>query len=83
MAGGFIYLLTNRPNGILYVGVTNDLVRRIFEHRSGFVEGFTKRYSLKRLVYFEKFESIQHQTLVPSVEGSAYSRRQSKLGRSL
>ena len=60
MAGGFICLLTNRPNGILYVGVTNDLVRRIFEHRSGFVEGFTKRYSLKRLVYFEQFESIQN-----------------------
>ena len=60
MAGGFIYLLTNRPNGILYVGVTNDLVRRIFEHHSGFVEGFTKRYSLKRFVYFERFENIQN-----------------------
>jgi putative endonuclease len=59
MAGGFIYLLTNRPNGVLYVGVTNDLVRRIFEHRSGFVEGFTRRHSLKKLVYFEQFESIQ------------------------
>ena len=59
MAGGFIYFLTNRPNGVLYVGVTNDLVRRIFEHRSGFVEGFTKRHGLKKLVYFEQFESIQ------------------------
>jgi putative endonuclease len=59
MAGGYIYILTNRPNGILYVGVTNDLVRRVFEHRSGFVEGFTKRYSLKRLVYFEKFDDIR------------------------
>jgi putative endonuclease len=58
-AGGFIYFLTNRPNGVLYVGVTNNLVRRVFEHRSGFVEGFTKRYGLKRLVYFEKLESIQ------------------------
>jgi putative endonuclease len=59
MAGGFIYLLTNRPNGVLYAGVTNDLVRRIFEHRSGFVEGFTKRHGLKKLVYFERFENIQ------------------------
>jgi putative endonuclease len=59
MAGGFIYLPTNRPNGVLYVGVTNDLVRRIFEHRSGFVEGSTRRHSLKKLVYFEQFESIQ------------------------
>jgi putative endonuclease len=47
MTGGYVYILTNRPNGILYVGVTNDLVRRAFEHRSGFVEGFTKRYGLK------------------------------------
>src|SRR5579863_7014615 len=59
MAGGYIYILTNRPNGILYVGVTNDLVRRVFEHRSGFVEGFTKRYGLNRLVYFERFDDIR------------------------
>ena len=58
MAGGYIYFMTNRPNGILYVGVTNDLIRRVFEHRSGFVKGFTKRYGLKRLVYFEKFETM-------------------------
>jgi putative endonuclease len=56
MAGGYVYILTNRPNGILYVGVTNDLIRRVFEHRSGFVEGFTRRYGLKRLVYFERFD---------------------------
>jgi len=61
MAGGYVYILTNRPNGILYVGVTNDLVRRIFEHRFGFVEGFTQRYGLKRLVYFERFDDIQRE----------------------
>ena len=44
MAGGYVYFMTDRPNGILYVGVTSDLVRRVFEHRSGFVEGFTRRY---------------------------------------
>ena len=59
MAGGDVYILTNRPNGVLYAGVTNDLIRRVFEHRSGFVEGFTKRYGLKRLVYFEKFEDVR------------------------
>jgi putative endonuclease len=59
MAGGFVYFMTNRPSGILYVGVTSDLVRRVFEHRSGFVKGFTKRYDLKRLVYFEQFATIQ------------------------
>ncbi|MFB9269090.1 GIY-YIG nuclease family protein [Bradyrhizobium erythrophlei] len=58
-AGGYVYFLTNRPNGVLYVGVTSDLVRRIFEHRSGFVDGFTKRYGLKQLVYFEQFDDIR------------------------
>jgi putative endonuclease len=59
MAGGYVYILTNRPNGVLYVGVTSDLVRRIFEHRSGLVDGSTKRYGLKQLVYFERFEDIR------------------------
>ena len=59
MAGGYVYFMTNRPNGILYVGVTSELVRRVFEHRSGFVAGFTKRHGLKRLVYFKQFETIQ------------------------
>jgi len=56
---GYVYILTNRPNGILYVGVTSDLVRRVFEHRSGSVDGFTKQHELKRLVYFERFEDIR------------------------
>ena len=53
----FVYM-TNRPNGILYVGVTNDIARRAWEHREGVVDGFTKRYGLKRLVWFEPHESI-------------------------
>jgi putative endonuclease len=59
MAGGYVCIPTNRANGILYVGVTSDLVHRVFEHRSGFVDGFTKRYGLKRLVYFEQFDDIR------------------------
>jgi putative endonuclease len=59
MAGGFVYILTNRPNGTLYVGVTNNLVRRIHEHRSGSVDGFPKRHGLKLLVYFEEFDDIR------------------------
>jgi putative endonuclease len=59
MAGGYVYFMPNKANGILYVGVTNDIVRRVFEHRSGFVKGFTKQYELRLLVYFEKFETIQ------------------------
>jgi putative endonuclease len=56
--GGYLYILTNRPNGTLYVGVTGDLVRRVAEHREGIVKGFTKRYALKRLVYFEGYEDF-------------------------
>jgi putative endonuclease len=61
MAGGFVYILTNRPNGILYAGVTIGLVRRVFEHQPGFVDGFTKtkKRGLKRLVYFEQFDDIR------------------------
>jgi len=60
MVGGHVYIMTNRLNGILYVGATNDLVRRVFEHRSGFAEGFTKRYGLKRLVSYESFDDIRN-----------------------
>jgi len=48
-----VYIMTNRKNGALYVGVTSDLKRRAWKHRQGLVEGFSKRYGLKRLVYFE------------------------------
>lgn len=58
MSGGFfVYMLASEPNGTLYVGVTNDLVRRVFEHRSGEGQGFTKRYAITRLVYFEQHET--------------------------
>jgi putative endonuclease len=57
--GGYVYILTNRPNGTLYVGVTNDLVRRVAEHREGTVMGFTKTYGLKQLVYFETYDDIR------------------------
>lgn len=51
--------MTNRPNGILYIGVTSDMVRRVYEHRCGVVDGFTRRYGLKRLVYFEQYDDIR------------------------
>jgi len=49
----YVYRLAARKNGTLYVGVTNDLVRRVYEHRTGAAEGFTRRYDVKSLVYFE------------------------------
>ena len=56
---GFIYIMTNRRNGILYAGVTSDLIRRCYEHRNRLIDGFTKRYGLNRLVYFEQHDDIQ------------------------
>lgn len=52
------YILTNLANTVLYVGVTNNLTRRIYEHKHKLVEGFTKRYNLTKLVYHEEFQNI-------------------------
>jgi putative endonuclease len=54
----FVYILASRYKGTLYVGVTRDLSRRIEQHRSGAVPGFTREYKVTRLVYFEQFDSI-------------------------
>ncbi|MGN6310349.1 MAG: GIY-YIG nuclease family protein [Xanthobacteraceae bacterium] len=51
----YVYILANEIGGTLYVGVTNDLIRRTYEHREKLVEGFTRRYGVGRLVYFECF----------------------------
>jgi putative endonuclease len=50
--------MASAPGGTLYVGVTNDLIRRAYEHRNGLVAGFTRKYQVKRLVYFEAHDSI-------------------------
>ena len=57
--GGWVYIMTNHPNGTLYIGVTNDLVRRVLEHREGTASRFTRRYYLKRLIYAERHEEIE------------------------
>ena len=54
----FVYLITNKRYGTLYVGVTSDLVKRIYEHRGGFVEGFSKEHDLSRLVWYEAHEDV-------------------------
>lgn len=56
--GGWVYIMTNRKKGTLYIGVTSNLPRRAWEHRTGAVEGFTTRYALKRLVYAEPHDHI-------------------------
>ncbi len=59
MAGGWVYFMTNKRDGILYTGVTSNLPRRVFEHRDGLAPGFSKRYGLKLLVYYERFDDIR------------------------
>jgi putative endonuclease len=55
---GYVYILASQPNGTLYIGVTSNLVRRIYEHREGLVPGFTRTYNVKHLVYFEAHETM-------------------------
>src|SRR5438874_11103918 len=55
---GWLYIMTNRRNGTLYVGTTVDLARRVWEHREGVADGFTRRYGPKRLVYAERHDDI-------------------------
>ena len=55
----FVYLITNKPYGTLYVGVTRDLVKRVYEHRSGFVEGFSKEHELGMLAWYEAHEDVK------------------------
>lgn len=59
MKNYFVYILASKKNGTLYIGVTNDLTRRIDEHKRGLVEGFTKKYNVKNLVYFEQTEDVE------------------------
>ena len=60
MKKGYIYIMTNKPNGTLYIGVTSDIIKRVYEHKNSLVDGFTKRYNLKNLVYFEIFDFIEN-----------------------
>ena len=68
----YVYSLASRPGGAIYVGVTNDLVRRVYEHKNGVVRGFTKQYRIHQLVYFEVYK-------LPTTRSSA--KRISNTGR--
>ena len=54
----YVYIMTNVGNDVLYVGVTNDIVRRVYEHKNGVVDGFTKKYNVNKLVYAEECGDI-------------------------
>jgi len=54
----YVYIMTNKINSVLYTGVTNDLKRRVYEHKNKLVEGFTKKYSIDKLVFYENYDDI-------------------------
>ncbi len=79
--GGFVYILADFRRGQTYIGVTNDLIRRVFEHREGLVEGYTRRKNIKRLVYFEEHDdiaaAIQRETSLKRVQPLAQEHQPS------
>jgi putative endonuclease len=55
----YVYILASKKNGVLYTGVTNNLVKRIYEHKNNFIKGFTQKYFVHRLVYFESTSNVE------------------------
>jgi len=55
----FVYILTNKSNKVLYIGITNNLERRMYEHKNKMIDGFTKRYNLTKLVHFEETSDVR------------------------
>ncbi|MBI3378797.1 MAG: GIY-YIG nuclease family protein [Nitrospirae bacterium] len=56
----YVYILASRQNGTLYIGVTSDLIKRIWEHKNKLVEGFTEKYDVDKLVYYEQFNDAEY-----------------------
>ncbi|WP_277656800.1 GIY-YIG nuclease family protein [Seleniivibrio woodruffii] len=59
MREGYVYILSNKNNDVLYVGVTSDIVKRIWEHKNKVTDGFTSRYNVTKLVYYECYNNIE------------------------
>lgn len=60
---GYVYLMMNKGNTVIYTGVTSDLKKRIYEHKEKLIDGFTKKYNIDKLVYYEVFEDIENAIL--------------------
>jgi len=59
----FVYIMTNKHNNVLYTGITNDLKRRVYEHKEKLVGGFTKKYNITKLIYYEVFDDPENAIL--------------------
>jgi hypothetical protein len=79
----YVYILASRIGGTLYIGVTNDLIRRVGEHRLKLVDGFTKKYEVARLVYFEQFDDPAYVPffVMPRACGASSTPRPKRLTR--
>mgnify|MGYP000399650663 CR=1 FL=1 len=60
MKVGYIYIVTNKKHGTLYIGVTSNLIQRIYQHKNKIFEGFTEKYNLDKLVYYELFDDMEN-----------------------
>ncbi len=77
MAGQYyVYIITNKRNSVLYTGVTNDLKKRIYEHKTKLIDGFTKKYNVRKLVYYELFSDIYNAiTREKQIKGGSRKRK--------
>ena len=73
MKNYYVYILTNKTDQVMYIGVTNDLYRRLYEHKNDLVEGFTKKYRVHKLVYFEQTNDV-HSALTREKELKGWRR---------
>ena len=73
----YVYMMANRSRVVLYTGITNSLVRRVWEHQNGDIEGFTKKYRVNRLVYYENFDDPRH-AISREKEIKGWRKRQEK-----
>ena len=72
----YIYIITNHNNTVTYTGVTNDLKRRIYEHKEKLVDGFTKKYNINKLVYYEVFDDVENAiTREKQIKGGSRSKK--------
>ncbi|MCB1583629.1 MAG: GIY-YIG nuclease family protein [Xanthomonadales bacterium] len=63
MKNGFVYILSNKHNTVLYIGVSSEIIQRIWQHKKKLVDGFSKKYNVDKLVYFERHDSIEEAIL--------------------
>lgn len=63
MKHGYVYILSNKQQGVIYIGVTSNLIQRVWQHKNELAKGFSQKYQLKRLVYFER-----HETIIDAIE---------------